>query len=59
MKKSRSCVQLSKSGQKLDIILENEVLRKYNLTKNVNNKKSVPTMIFIYEKQIQKDSNHF
>ena len=37
-------------SQKLDIILENKVIDKLMLTKNVNNKKCAPKFIFFNEK---------
>ena len=54
----KSCSQLSKSHQKLDIILENKVVSKLKFSKNVNNKKCAPKLIFFNEKK-QKDSDHF
>ena len=44
------CCQLSKSCQKLDIILENRGVQKLKLTKYVNNKNCAPKMIFFNEK---------
>ena len=39
------CVQLSESCQELDIILENTVVLKLKLSKNVNNKKSASNIL--------------
>ena len=40
----RSWGQLSKSRQKLDVILENKVVQKLMFSKNVNNKRCAPKM---------------
>ena len=40
---------MSKSCQKLGAILENKVVWKLNLSKNVNNQKYAPQMIFFNE----------
>ena len=45
---------MSKSGQKLDDILENKVVEKLKFSKNVNNKKCAPKIIFFNEKNIRK-----
>ena len=45
--------------QKLSIILENKVIEKLMLSKNVNNKKCAPKLIFFNEKKIEKDSDEF
>ena len=42
----KSCAQLSKTRQKLDVILENKVVLKLKFSKNANNKKCGPKMIF-------------
>ena len=47
------------SCQKLGIILENKVIYKLMLSKNVNNKKCAPKLIFFNEKKIEKDSDNF
>jgi len=43
----------------MTIILENKVLEKLKLSKNVNNKKCAPKLIFFNEKKIEKDSDNF
>ena len=45
--------------QKLGIVLENEVIQKLILSKNVNIKKCSPKLIFFNEKKIEKDSDDF
>ena len=45
--------------QKLDIVLENEVIKKLILSKNVNFKKCAPKLILFNEKKIEKDSDNF
>ena len=45
--------------QTLGIILENRVIKKLMLSKNVNNKKCAPELIFFNEKKTVKDSNNF
>ena len=45
--------------QKLDILLENEVIKTLILSKNFNNKKCVPKLIFFNEKKIEKGSDDF
>jgi hypothetical protein len=50
----KSCVQLSKCRQKLDVILENKVVWKLKFSRNVNNKKCAPKMIFFNEKKFRK-----
>ena len=50
----KSCIQLSKSRQKLDVILENKVVQKLKFSENVNNKKHAPKIIFFNEKKIGK-----
>jgi hypothetical protein len=52
LKVFKSCVQLSKSLQKLDIILENKVVQKLKFPKNVNNKRCAPKIKFFNEKKI-------
>ena len=50
----------SKSGdQKISMILVNKVLQKLKFSKNVNNKKHAPKLIFFNEKKIEKDSDNF
>ena len=44
----KSCAQLSKSRQKLDLILGNKVVQKLKFSKNVNNKKCAPIIIFFW-----------
>ena len=44
-----SCIQLSKSRQKLDVILENKVVQTLKLEKNVFYKKWSPKLIFLNE----------
>ena len=46
------------SCQKLGIILGSKVI-KLMLSKNVNNKKCAPKVIFFNEKKIEKDSDDF
>ena len=46
----KSCVQLSKSRQKLDVILENKVVQKVKFPKNVNNKRCALKIKFFNEK---------
>ena len=41
------------------MILVNKVLKKLKFSKNVNNKKCVPKLIFFNEKKIEKDSDNF
>ena len=41
------------SCQKLDMILENKVYQKLKLSKNVNNKKHSPKLIYFNEKKTQ------
>ena len=41
-------------GQKLGPIVENKVLQKLKVLKNVNNKKPAPKLIFFNEKKIGK-----
>ena len=50
----KSFVQLSKSRQNLDVILGNKVVQKLKLSKNVNNKKCAPKIIFFNEKKIER-----
>ena len=45
--------------QKLNIILGSKVIQKLMLSKNVNNEKCAPKLIFINEKKIEKDSDDF
>ena len=45
--------------QKLGIILESKVIKKLMLSKNVNNKKCAPKLIFFNEKKIEKDFDNF
>ena len=49
---------LSLSRQKLGSFLENKVLQKLKFSKNANNKKCAPKMIFLNENN-QKDSDNF
>ena len=46
-----SYAQLSKSRQKLDVILEHKVVQKLKFSKNVNKTKCAPKIIFLYEKK--------
>ena len=48
----KSCGQLSKSNQELDVILENKVVQKLKFLKDVNNNKDSPKLIFFNEKKI-------
>ena len=41
--------------QKLGVILENKVIQKLMLSKNVNNKKYAPKLVFFSEKKIEED----
>ena len=41
------------------MILVNKVLEKLKFSKNVNNKKCAPKLIFFNEKKIEKDSDNF
>ena len=50
----KSCAQLSKSRQKLDVILENKVVKKFKFSKNVNNDKCVPNSYSSMEKIFRK-----
>ena len=50
---------MSKSLQKLDVILGNKVVQKLKFSKNVNNKKCAPKIIFFNEFFFQKDSDIF
>ena len=50
----KSCLQLSKSRQKLDFILENKVVQKLQFPKNVNNKMCAPKIKFFNEKKVRK-----
>ena len=43
----------------VSIILENKVIQKLMLSKNVNNKTCAPELIFFNEKRIEKDSDNF
>ena len=45
--------------QKLDIISVSKMIWKLMLSKNVNNKKHAPKLIFFNEKKIEKDSDNF
>ena len=45
--------------KKLGIILGNKVFKKLMLSKNLNNKKCAPKLIFFNEKKIEKDSDDF
>ena len=45
--------------QKLDIILVSKVIWKMMLSKNFNNKRCAPKLIFFNEKKFEKDSNNF
>ena len=45
--------------QKLGVILVSKVIQKLMLSKNVNNKKCAPKLIFFNEKKIEKDSDNF
>ena len=45
--------ELSKIGHHFS----NEVIQKLILSKNVNNKKCAPKLVFFNEKKIEKDSN--
>jgi hypothetical protein len=47
------------SWQKIGMILLNKVLWKLKFSKNVNNKKHAPKMIFFDEKKNWKDSDNF
>ena len=46
-------------GQKLGIFLENKVIKKLMLSKNVNNQKCAPKFIIFNEKNNQRDSDNF
>ena len=46
-------VHLSKFNQKMTIILENKVLQKLKLSKNVNNKKYAPKLTFFDKKKLE------
>ena len=54
-----SCGQLSKSRQKLDVILENKEVQKLKFPKNVNSKRCAPKIEFFNEKKIKKDWDDF
>ena len=41
------------------MILVNKVPKKLKFSKNVNNKKRAPKLIFFNEKTIEKDSDNF
>ena len=56
-KEFKSCCQLSKSHQKFDIVLENKVVKKFKLSKSINNKKCTPKMIFLNEGQVSKQDS--
>ena len=45
--------------QKLGVILVSKVIQKLMLSKNVNNKKCAPKLIFFNEKKIEKDPDNF
>ena len=45
---------MSKSHQKLDVILENKVIQIANFSKNVHNKKCAPKIIFFNRKEIER-----
>ena len=45
--------------QELGIILENKVFQKLKFSKNVNNKKRCPKLLFFDQKKIGKDSDDF
>ena len=49
LKVFKSYAQLSKSRQKLEVILGNKVVQKLKFSKNVNNKKCAPKIIFFDE----------
>ena len=44
---------------KIGIFLEKKVIYRLKFSKNVNNKKCVPKLIFFNEKKIEKDSDNF
>ena len=46
---------VNREVSKLGIILESKVIEKLMLSKNVNNKKCAPKLIFFNEKKIEKD----
>ena len=48
------CIDLSKSRQKLDVILENKVVQKLKFSKNANNRKCAPKIIFFNEFFLRK-----
>ena len=50
----KSCGQLSKSRQELDVILENKVVQKLEFPKNVNNKRCAPKIKFFNENKCRK-----
>ena len=39
--------------------MENKMLQKFKFSKNFNNEKCAPKMIFFNEKKIKKDSDNF
>ena len=53
MKSFKSCGQLSKSCQELDVILE-KLVQKLKLSKKVYHKKFAPKMIFFNEKKLER-----
>ena len=48
-------IEIVPSHQKLGVILENKVVLKLKLSKNVNNKKCAPQMIFFNENKLERD----
>ena len=58
VKKAKKIIGVMSSCQKLEIILENKVISKLMLSKNVNNKKNAPKSIF-FDKKNEKDSDDF
>ena len=54
LKSFKYCDQLSKSCQKLGVILENKVVQKLKFPKSVNNKRCTPKIKFFNEKKFRK-----
>ena len=54
LKKFLSLEFASKSRKKLDVILENKVVKEVKFSKNFNNKKCAPKIIFFNEKKTRK-----
>ena len=56
-KKNRSCVQLGKRCQKLDIILENKVFQISKLSKNVRNANYSPKLVLLLSYEIKENKS--